>query len=73
MFVIEPDRFRKLRKSGLWRDCYNELYSKENNHCNLSTKMLDKLATYFYCIYSMEVKAVYIYRYTYKQIYRMNF
>ena len=54
MFVIEPDRFRKLRKSMLWRDCCNELYGSENSHYNLSTKMLDKCAICFYCIYSME-------------------
>ena len=54
MFVIEPDRFRKLRKSVLWRDCCNELHGSENSHYNLSTKMLDKCAICFYCIYSVE-------------------
>ena len=54
MFVIEPDRFIKLRKSGLWRDCCNELHGSENSHYNLSTKMLDKCEICFYCIYSME-------------------
>jgi len=54
MFVIEPDRFRKLRKSVSWRDCCNELHGSENSHYNLSTKMLDKCAICFYCIYSVE-------------------
>lgn len=76
MFVIEPDRFRKLRKSVLWKDCCNELHGSENSHYNLSTKMLDKCAICFYCIYSMEQRlGLYIYIYTspYKQMHRMDF
>lgn len=45
MFMIVPDRFRKLRKSALQRACYNDLHGYENNH-NLSTHVLDKCAVY---------------------------
>lgn len=47
MFMIIPDRFRKLRKSGLQRECYNELHGSENNHNHLSIQMMDKFAVIY--------------------------